>query len=170
MPRRLPLGRAPRLAPAALLLLLPAACIPLPYRERNFFRGAALVAAPNRMDVVHGDSVVFERCRGLEGHPGFRRGHCFHLVVPAETIVEGREVVFPGEGARAVLSREATVANGPEDRPDPRPLRGTMRILQVRDQQVTARLDLRDEAPGGFLRFQGRITYRQEWLPRGIWR
>ncbi len=121
-----------------LLLLVSGACFPWPVRSRAFYPNAS-VGEGKEPRVGAGTEYVFERCRGVFTHPVLN-GHCLYLVVRRDLVTAGRELSFPGDGARAVLStvgmfRRSGAAAAPV---------GRMRIREVRPDQVVADVDVGD--------------------------
>jgi hypothetical protein len=116
--------RIVRIAGMAALLLAAGGCIwPLRSRTMEFREGDAQAR-----------SYVLERCRGTLAHPVVR-GHCLTFTVRRELVAPGRELVFPGDGADAVVS---SVFIRPSTRA---PARGRMTIREVTADRVVADVD-----------------------------
>jgi hypothetical protein len=119
-----------------LLLLVSGACFPWPVRSRAFYPNAS-VGEGKEPRVGAGTEYVFERCRGVFTHPVLN-GHCLYLVVRRDLVTAGRELSFPGDGTRAVLSTVGMFQrSGSAAAP-----RGRMRIREVRPDQVVADVDV----------------------------
>ena len=146
MPRTLrSLVRLSLPAGAGGMLLASAACFPWPARSRAFYTGAMVVDSGWVAEVRPGGETVFERCIGTFTHP-VTTGNCLYLMVPRERVVEGAELAFPGDGARAMMVSVGIRGSSARAATSPT---GRMRIRQVRPDRIVADVDVTGQPSRG---------------------